>query len=117
MIINLYNPSDNVNLDLSFISDDWKSYENFCASSTNQDLPQTNHKIGDAGIMVCKEECRKNPKCSAIEWYNSGWGGSKCKVMIGNIQATQGSLGGRWQDAECYVKPGKYRDFQLIFSK
>ena len=85
--------------------DDWKGYDNFCVSSTNQDLPETNNIEGDASIAKCKEDCSENSKCSAIEWYNSGWNGSKCKWMIGDTPATQGRHGGRWQDAQCFVKP------------
>jgi len=83
----------------------WEVYDNFCVSSSNQDLSQTNWGSGDASIEVCKSICQSFSDCSAIEWYNSGWDGSKCKLMLGSNPATHGSSGGRWQDAECHVNP------------
>ena len=84
---------------------EWKMYPNFCVSATNVDLPQTNRPSRDANINTCKSGCIHNSKCSAIEWYSSGWGGSKCKLMLSDVPASKGSPAGRWQDAECYVKP------------
>ena len=88
------------------LSDDWKHFLNKCASSAGENLLGTNHKKGDAGILKCKDECKKKQTCSAIEWYHSGWDGSKCKLILGAIPATQGKTGPRWQDARCFIKPG-----------
>ena len=80
-------------------------YNNFCVSSSNADLYQTNHAPGDKSVEKCKTECTNKPKCSAIEWYDSGWDGSMCKLMLGDVPAAKGSSTGRWQDATCYIKP------------
>ena len=74
-------------------------------SSSNVDLPQTNHAPGDASVAQCKMECTNEAKCSAIEWYDSAWSGTKCKLMLGDTPAAKGSSTGRWQDATCYIKP------------
>ena len=86
---------------------DYQEYPNFCVSSSNGDLPQTNHPAGDPSIKKCQMECNADLKCSAIEWYESGWASSKCKLMLGDTPATKGRLGGQWQDAKCYVKTAK----------
>ena len=92
---------------MGFVSGcDWEGYDNYCVSSTNQDLPETSTTEGDSSITKCKEICSRNFDCSAIEWYDPEWNGSKCKLLNGEIKATQGQVGGtRWKDAQCFVKP------------
>jgi len=83
----------------------WKVYNNFCVSASDQDVMQTNWANGDASIDACKAICFSMSDCSAIEWYESGWNGSHCKLVLDSTRATQGSSGARRQDAECHVKP------------
>merc|ERR1719499_2142875 len=54
---------------------------------------------------MCKLFCIINPSCSAIERYDSKWGGSKCKHILTSVPATKCSSGKRWQDAKCVIKP------------
>lgn len=82
----------------------WMQWDNYCVSSANRDLHQTN-KPEYTTKQACHNACRSDNSCSAYEWYNSGWGGSKCKLILTPIRATKGAKGGRWQDAECHVKP------------
>ena len=83
----------------------WESFPNYCVSETGSDLDQTNTPEGDVDIQACKMLCAAREACSAFEFYASGWGGSRCKLMLGSTQATKGHDGGRWQDAVCVVKP------------
>ena len=85
----------------------WKAFNNFCVDSTGKDLPQTPWKAGATNKATCQRECVRQSKCSAYEWYDSGWGGSKCHLMLGKTPSSKGYAGGRWQDALCYVKPTK----------
>ena len=96
---------------------DYQEYPNFCVSSSNKDLPQTNHPAGDASIEKCQMECKANLKCSAIEWYESGWASSKCKLMLGDVPATKGSSGAQWKDAKCYVKIAKGNLYKYTIMK
>ena len=81
-----------------------KSGDNFCVDANQKDLPQTNWSAGNASRSSCQSECDKKPECSAIEWYDGGWGGSKCKLMLGTTPSTTSKQGNRWQDAECFIK-------------
>ena len=81
-------------------------YPNFCVSDSNQDLLQSEHSEGNDNVGKCQSECTSNNKCSAFEWYATGWGGVKCFLMLGDTPATKGSNGVRWRDATCYIKPG-----------
>jgi len=83
----------------------WEYFPNYCVSSDNVDLPQTQWIAGSNNRDACVSECIANDACSAIEWYDSAWGGSNCYIMIGDIPSTQGFVGVRWHDAECHVKP------------
>merc|ERR1719499_1195760 len=85
--------------------DSWEYFPNYCASSDNVDLPQSQWISGSNSRDACVSECMANDDCSAIEWYQSGWGGSNCYLMLGDIPSTQGFVGVRWRDAECHVKP------------
>mmetsp|Transcript_17940 Transcript_17940/g.44802 ORF Transcript_17940/g.44802 Transcript_17940/m.44802 type:complete len:274 (+) Transcript_17940:105-926(+) len=82
----------------------WTKYDNFCVDADGNDQPQTNHVSGDESVESCKSACLSDPACSAIEWYDSGWGNSKCKLMLGLPKSTQGKSGTRHEDATCYVK-------------
>merc|ERR1711981_1212800 len=83
----------------------WKSFNNFCVDKNGKDLPQTAWKNGAASNNKCKQECMKKKECTAYEWYQSGWGGSKCHLMLGKTASSKGHTGARWQDAKCFVKP------------
>ena len=83
----------------------WLQYPNYCVSSSNIDLPETPNSAGSVNVETCKSECNKNFKCTAIEWYEGGCCGTKCKLMLGDIPSTKGYSGPRWEDAVCYVKP------------
>lgn len=83
----------------------WTKYNNYCVSATGVDLRQTRHSQGDASVQACKNECIARSSCSAIEWYDSAWDRSKCKLMLTNPAATKGHSGGRWVDATCHIKP------------
>lgn len=79
--------------------------DNYCVSATRVDLQQTNHPDGDTSREACGSDCDKHaPQCSAIEWYNGGWEGSKCKLLLDTRKATQAKEGERWKDAECWVR-------------
>ena len=99
----------------------WKTFPKQCASSSNKDVDQTNHPAGDENIEACKSECIARPKCSAIEWYESAWEDSKCKLVLSDTPATQGNSNQRWKDAVCLVKPVEGRklacQFVLLKSK
>lgn len=84
----------------------WAVYNNICVTATGDDAIQTNQPIGDVSRQTCQDICAANVWCSAFEWYNSGWDGSKCKLILGRQPSTQGSTSARWMDAECHVKPG-----------
>ena len=92
-------------------------HPNFCVSSENEDLEQTDHPTGDASVVDCKAECTLHSKCSAIEWYESGGHGSKCKMMLTDTPATGGKSGDRFKDSTCYIKPvpGKSSSFWCMF--
>ena len=85
----------------------WKSFNNFCVDKNGKDLPQTAWAAGGASQAKCQSECMKQAKCSAYEWYQSGWGGSKCHLMLGTTRSSKGHTGARWQDAMCFVKPAQ----------
>ena len=96
---------------------DYREYPNYCVSSSNKDLPQTNHPAGDTSIGECQIECNANMNCSAFEWYEMGWDLSKCKLMLGHIPATKGSSRSQWQDAKCYVKTAKGMPYKYTIMK
>ena len=87
----------------------WLQYPNYCASSSNVNLDDTNHPDGDTSVEKCKSDCNQIFGCSAIEWYSVAWNGSRCKLHLEhkgmNIPATKGFEGTRWLDATCYIKP------------
>ena len=87
---------------------EWENFPNFCVSSDNVDRLQTKWTAGNGGVESCKRECNLKPKCSAIEWYDSQWGGSECHLMLGDVPSVKGSDGARYNgsdDAICYIKP------------
>merc|ERR1712151_613582 len=83
----------------------WKSFNNFCVDKNGKDLPQTAWKAGAASNNKCKQECMKKKECTAYEWYNKGFDGSKCHLMLGKTATSKGHTGARWKDAKCFVKP------------
>ena len=90
-------------------------YLNFCVSDSNQDLKHTKHNSGNDNIQTCQSECLLNPKCSAVEWYQNGWSGTKCHLILDDIPATQGSSSSRWKDATCHIKPGILEIFPTFY--
>ena len=84
---------------------DWDSYNNYCVSSEDADLVQTTWSAGDASRDACKSQCIQQSTCSAFEWYESAWAGSKCKLMLGDTPAVMGHTGSRFIDSECHIKP------------
>ena len=84
---------------------EWNEYPNFCVTALYEDLPPTIFPDGDENVIACQSECSQRLKCSAIEWYESGYEGSKCKLIVSEKPATQGMVKPRWHDAVCYVKP------------
>ena len=83
--------------------------DNFCVDYAQKDLLQTKWSNGQSNREACMQECNaQGEKCSAMEWYDSGWNGSKCHLILdkdGQGSATTFKQGNRWQDAECYIKP------------
>lgn len=81
-------------------------YKNFCVNAQGKDLPQT--KInGKDSLNSCLGACAKNPKCSAGEWYNKGWNGSKCYHILTGFakdRAVKADTGKRWRDAQCFTR-------------
>jgi hypothetical protein len=52
-------------------------------------------------------ECDAKAQCGGVEWYESGWNGSKCHLMLtgwGAQKADHGHSGDMWQDAQCFVR-------------
>ena len=84
----------------------WKSDPNFCVSDEGHELAPTSHPKGDLDILTCQSECTPLDNCSAVEWFESGWGGSKCKLVLNQLIATKGDSGTRYEDATCYFRPG-----------
>jgi len=85
----------------------YKKYNNYCVNKYNKDIHQTRWTPGAANLDKCQMECDSKAQCGGIEWYNSGWNGSKCHLMLtgwGSNKAVKGYSRGRWQDAECYVR-------------
>lgn len=96
-----------------------KAGDNFCVNDAQTDLLQTKWPNGQADRKACMRECdTQGEKCTAIEWYDSGWGGSKCHLMLnkdGKGATTTYKRGKRWQDAQCYIKPKK-SDYKIVKS-
>ena len=88
--------------------------DNFCVDDAQKDLLQTKWSNGQGNREACMQECdAQGEKCSAMEWYDSGWNGSKCHLVLdkdGQGSATTFKQGNRWQDAECYIKPKSTSD-------
>lgn len=75
----------------------YSKFNNFCVDKNGKDLTQINWSAGDGSVAKCQAECDKSKTCSGIEWYNSGWSGTKCKLMnIGTETAAKGKAGKRW---------------------
>ena len=57
---------------------------------------------------MCANACAKKPMCSAVEYYQRGWDGSRCFHMLTGMvweeRAMRGSKGKLWRDAVCYTK-------------
>ena len=90
-------------------SSDWIKFDNFCVSQFNEELLRTPMPAGNANIEECKSICDSYDSmdyCTAIEWYNNGWNGAKCFLILGDIPALSGFDGPRRQDATCHVKVG-----------
>jgi len=86
---------------------EWREFDNFCVSQFNEDLLGSPMPAGDANIEICKSICNKYNStnyCTAIEWYNNGWNGVKCFLILDDTPASQGFDGTRWRDATCHVK-------------
>ena len=83
----------------------WDRFPNFCVSASNKDLEHTKHNNGDGNINKCQSECVLNSKCTAAEWYENGWDGAQCYLILDNIPAKKGSSSNQWRDAACYIKP------------
>ena len=85
-----------------------KAGDNFCVNDAQTDLLQTKWTAGQESRSACGRECDNQGECSGFEWYDSGWNGSKCHLMLnkdGKGAATTYKRGDRWQDAQCYIKP------------
>lgn len=85
----------------------YREYSNYCVNKDNQDIHQTRWVDGAASKEKCQDECDSKAVCGGIEWYESGWNGSKCHLMLtgwGVNKAAAGYTGGMWQDAQCYVR-------------
>ena len=97
------------NIISAMFSSVWIEYDNFCVSQFNEDLLGSPMPAGDANIEICKSICNKYNStnyCTAIEWYNNGWNGVKCFLILDDTPASQGFDGTRWRDATCHVKAG-----------
>merc|ERR1719231_669182 len=85
--------------------------DNFCISKTGKDLLQTAQK--DMELGDCQDACSKNDKCTAVEYYPSKWGNTRCFHMnngFGADRTVRFQPGRRWRDAQCYMRttePGK----------
>lgn len=89
----------------------YKKHLNHCASASNKDIQEA--KFKNVELKDCMEACTSNPKCSAVEWYEKGWQGTRCyHVNQGWLdqRATKAMPKRRWRDAECYTREGKYAD-------
>jgi hypothetical protein len=85
----------------------YAQYANFCVDGNNSDIHQTRWPAGASSLDKCQMECDSKAQCGGVEWYESGWGGSKCHLMLtgwGASKARAGYTGGQWQDATCYVR-------------
>ena len=78
-------------------------------TSSNKDVDNT--PAQDKALIACKSECMANPKCSAVEWYEKGYGENECSLILSDANAnniaTKGASGSRWKDGVCFIKPGK----------
>jgi hypothetical protein len=77
----------------------YKKYTNYCVNKYNRDIHQTRWTAGAGSLAKCQMECDSKAQCGGVEWYNSGWNGSKCHLMLtgwGGNKATKGYSGGRW---------------------
>jgi hypothetical protein len=82
-------------------------YENYCVDKDNNDIHQTRWVEGAESLQKCKNDCDTKAQCGGIEWYESGWNGSKCHLMLTGWDASKavaGKIGSMWQDAQCYVR-------------
>ena len=80
---------------------EWDQYETKCADADDAELELERYEDGDDSVEDCKAACQSQAACSAIEWYESGWAGSKCKLVLDSRPATQGKSGARWK---CFIK-------------
>ena len=93
----------------------WLQYPTYCVSSSDADLTETAHPIGDRDIDKCKSECDRIPRCSAIEWNMLPWRPTKCHLILGDIPATKGFSGDVHRDRIiCHVKPTYENGISLI---
>ena len=92
--------------------------DNFCVNDAQTDLLQTKWTQGQESRSACGRECDNQGECSGFEWYDSGWNGSKCHLMLnkdGKGAATTSKRGARWQDAQCYIKPKEKAKYSFLF--
>jgi len=74
-------------------------YTNYCVDKDNNDIHQTRWVDGAKSLDQCKMECDSKDQCGGVEWYESGWNGSKCHLLLtgwGVNKASAGSTGGLW---------------------
>ena len=78
--------------------------DNFCTNAQGIDQPHISMLAGNADRGSCETACWDSGDCSGIEWYEAGWGDTRCFRIPASSAAAKASPGGRHRDAECWVR-------------
>jgi len=85
----------------------YDKFNNHCVTAEGVDIQETKMK-GITDLNTCLAQCARNhTKCSAVEYYEKGWGGDKCFHILqglGKMKAAKGKEGKRFRDSTCYVR-------------
>lgn len=87
----------------------YDKFDNFCVAADGRDLADTAMRDPKLqNLNACLAACARDAlKCSAVEFYAAGRGGSKCYLVLqglGKNKAAKGASGKRYRDATCYVR-------------
>eukprot|EP00397_Hematodinium_sp_SG-2012_P034560 GEMP01037078.1.p1 GENE.GEMP01037078.1~~GEMP01037078.1.p1 ORF type:complete len:336 (+),score=71.07 GEMP01037078.1:72-1010(+) len=61
----------------------WPKFDNYCVATDGQPLPWINVPVHVDDVNECQWACIAFDDCSAVMWFESGWDGSQCKLVLG----------------------------------
>ena len=98
----------------------WREFDDLCANSYREEAYGTTVDEGMSSIQICKDLCKKDDTCNAVEW-DHGLTKGRCKhvknlLNINRDTNLEGQSIGKGI-AQCLIKPKYYYSYDKMAQK